>query len=196
VIQDWFVAFAVEHRERHPSAGLPDPRIGESSTFYAAWIEAFREERVLTYEIATRASVRLVREPAKGERWHLATLLIYAREFHDQAEPERGPERGPSRNLSTREDAEAASKSCDRCGGCGLTTVYRSREIEGKRIPPTVGAYCVCAFGRWIRGNHAARSPELLRRIPDLANVLAGRSFWLAEMPRPELESDPPLSAF
>ena len=128
------------------------------------------------YAIATVASERLVFEPAKSRALHWQTLLDYAR---DAVRSRAGSEQ--SRDLSTREGAEAASRNCERCDGNGLAVVWASWPDPSGKTPERTTAYCVCALGRLVEQRHRKHSPDLRRRMPDLTDVLAGRSFWRAE---------------
>jgi len=84
-----------------------------------------------------------------------------------------------------REEAEDASRGCDRCDGTGLATVWHPRPDAARRIPESKSAYCTCPHGRWIERNHRERSPELRGGFVDIAEVLEGRSVWLAAPPDP-----------
>lgn len=96
----------------------------------------------------------------------------------------------------TRDEAQSQSRHCPRCQGGGLAHVYLRQyrghrtaeldvldrgEIVRRVIPAIVAAHCLCPLGRWMRSRIDDR--ELLSRWPDLADVLAGRSYWLADNP-------------
>lgn len=172
---DRFKAFIAGHRERHPFARLPD--FDASPGFYQTWLVVLNRSGAGDPGALEVASVRMLTEPAKHHLDHMPTLCKFA----EQAMKLRGVE--TPRDLSTQEGARAASKGCDRgCGGTGMTTVWnRGPPDPEKRIAATSAAYCCCALGRWIERNHSAKHPEIRKRIPDLTDVIAGRSMWLAE---------------
>ncbi|MDR3639045.1 MAG: hypothetical protein P4L84_34895 [Isosphaeraceae bacterium] len=173
--EPFFENFLSEHLARHPKAGLPVPGTPDAKVVYKTWLKLLNQIEGLSYDTLTTASERLVAEPA-SERKHFTTLVAFAREAIIAKKPE-----GKRQDLATREGAEQASKGCDRCGGMGLTTVWRRLPVP-ERTPATVAAHCVCALGRWMR-RYWERDPAMLRRIPDLDDVLNGRSVWLAEEP-------------
>lgn len=96
----------------------------------------------------------------------------------------------------SKEQAQALSRDCPHCSGNGQLMVfwpgYRGLRVEDRECltrggevitrpwPMIVAAHCICLMGRWMR---AKTEPELLPRIPDLADILAGRSRWLARDP-------------
>ena len=101
---------------------------------------------------------------------------------------------GAARDKS-KDEAWAQSRNCPHCSGEGLAEVFdpsfdgrRSvvRECivrgEVKRVlyPQVIAAHCLCPMGRWIR---VKAEPQILDRIPDLADVLAGRSRYQAADP-------------
>lgn len=72
-----------------------------------------------------------------------------------------------------RDAAEAASRGCPYCGGEGWAPlVPRSRG----RSATTTKAYCLCPAGQWMRDRAPA---DLIRRMPDLAEVLEGKTTWM-----------------
>lgn len=74
----------------------------------------------------------------------------------------------------------AESVDCEHCSGEGQVTVYHP-DPASTRQPATTSADCTCLRGRAIR---QARKPDDARRIPDLADVLAGRGPWRSEPPQ------------
>ncbi len=101
------------------------------------------------------------------------------------------------------EQARRESRYCRLCGGCGQAIVFHpmwdgSRVVdvprgeldaEGNEISiPTameVAAHCRCALGRWIR---ARTDRDMIARIPDVSEILAGVSLWLLDPPGVDLE--------
>jgi hypothetical protein len=96
----------------------------------------------------------------------------------------------------TRDNARTLSRDCEYCGGHGMARVYypeyrgdpteevacwgRGGEVVRKAIPVAVMAHCVCPLGRWMRGR---LDGDTLAGIPDLMEILTGRSRWLARDP-------------
>jgi hypothetical protein len=96
-----------------------------------------------------------------------------------------------------RRDAIERSRGCPYCGGGGLARVYdpryRGRAVASVvvRVEPdgtavrrnfamAVMAHCLCPNGRDMRRR---LTTEQARGIPDLEDVLAGRTRWLAADP-------------
>lgn len=171
--------FFEEHRERYPELNLPLSS-DRSGRFLYETVGDEMTKLGIDYDAASAASRRLVLDPPAGRNKHWSKLLELAKE--EMGRRPVGTARRPA-DISTREGAEAASKSCDRCGGVGLTTVYHPRPNPAEKIPATVAAYCVCAYGRWVKGNHAARCPDVAKRTPDLADAIGRRCIWLEEPP-------------
>lgn len=183
MIETWWKEFVVEHRKLHPAMVLPEPEGAVGAVLFRAWLRAFKNHGVTDYDVAIAASERMVLEPAKTRSLHLVTLIKHAQAIG------KSKSTRSQHDLSTREGALEASKGCERCGGCGLTTVWEPEPSREAKRPPAVAAYCVCAYGRWVRGNHQAKSPDVFRRVPDLAEVIAGRSRWLVEAPSVSLSA-------
>jgi hypothetical protein len=101
---------------------------------------------------------------------------------------------GPAQDQTKRE-AEDKSRHCPYCRGAGLVPVFHPAydthrtlmreviyfgEIVTRPIQAIVAAHCLCPMGEWIR---VRTDPDILHRIPLLADVLSGRSRWLAQDP-------------
>lgn len=96
----------------------------------------------------------------------------------------------------TKDEAWEQSRSCRFCHGSGQASVFhphydgsavmmfecvdRDGEIRPKPVAVRVVAHCMCPMGRWMRSK---TERLLLSRIPDLLDVLAGRSRWVADDP-------------
>lgn len=99
----------------------------------------------------------------------------------------------------SKSEAEARSRGCPYCSGSGQAVVFR-RRYDGRRVqdlevvhrgevvtrpmPMAVAAHCICPMGEWMRSK--IRDLDILSRVPDLSDVLAGRLRWLAEDPTGE----------
>lgn len=68
------------------------------------------------------------------------------------------------------------SRDCPFCEGNGQRLVF---DREGR----SVTAHCACSYGRWMRN---LVDYELRLRIPDVTEILAGRSPWQLESPEDE----------
>lgn len=87
------------------------------------------------------------------------------------------------------QDAMARSACCPYCEGRGMTRVVRpewkggsiglvpipGRPGQVERAAVAVNAHCICPFGRWMRWR---LDSDMQDRIPDLSDVLEGRSIW------------------
>ena len=85
--------------------------------------------------------------------------------------------------------AAARSQQCPHCGGSGLVTI-RDRDDRGQRVegrtmgyPRVIMTHCLCPFGAWMR---ARTSSDVRDWLPDLAEILAGRTRWMSHDPRDE----------
>jgi hypothetical protein len=204
-VRSWINGFAKRHSERFPHPEWPKP----GSEFWLS-VERLFARHGVTEAVADEASLALMESPPAHLDRHAEALLSAARTVFAAAQ-KGGPE-----PPGEREAAQAASRGCGHCGGQGHAVVFRpvprpscSRcgatlppdhlacpecEPRARPVPRTVAAHCVCPYGRWVRSRTEA---EMLRRFPDLAEVLAGRSVWLAEDPDvgPVPESMTPLDA-
>lgn len=87
----------------------------------------------------------------------------------------------------SRVAAEEESRGCVDCHGEGLTSRYRHNP-EAK--PATLTCYCICQMGRWMEKNHREKSPEIHRRILDLASpkfrfLQLGPVAWTTDLDSP-----------
>lgn len=97
---------------------------------------------------------------------------------------------------------------CEICGKSGLVTVYH-RFYEGSQVviwehtdkfgqvhsiksAGTVSAHCSCGLGQWMRSQ---TKEELRARIPDLLDVLAGRTNYQLDDPTVEAFGPEPTPA-
>ena len=109
----------------------------------------------------------------------------------------------PASEMS-RDEAQAQSRGCPTCDGSGQARVYDPKydgrraierevmmygEIRKVMYPMYCLAHCTCPMGRWMRSRFA-KDPDMLARIPDLMDVLSGRSRWVAKDPT-DIEAQP-----
>ncbi len=180
-----FNAWARDHRTRHKFSRLPDPTTEEGQVFYRPWFRLFLALRATVPDVEA-ASERLVNEPPPRHAEH----YVYLKRYVSEAVAARvGPQLAASVD-DTRDTATAASKNCPRCDGGGLTSVYRAEPDPTFRSPNQVSAYCTCRLGRWVRRNHQSTSKDVRDRLVDLADVLDGRSLWVADEPLPAVSGE------
>ena len=175
--RDWVPDFLREHRDRFQPFGWPEPDTRELVVLEGDWIEGFAGAGV-TEDEARRASKRLLLNPPKYTRDHLASMLAVIQTMREErASTTTDP------NLMGREQALAESKNCLDCGGAGLLTVYHPHPDPARRVAPSAPAHCVCAFGRWMRRTLMKDDELSAKRIVDLEDVQFGRAGWLLEPP-------------
>lgn len=194
---DWIDRFLRKFYRRLRPAEWPEPETDEYDDLRDDWIEALGRRDVAEAD-ADAALRRLREDPPQWSRELLPKLLRAI----DCVRAERRAEGA----ATDRDAAREASRGCEYCGGDGTLHVFHPRydggrviwmESEGpgaevirKPFPAVVVAHCTCAAGRWMR--RSIKDLEMLRRIPDLAAILEGRSWWLAQDPtRRDTESAP-----
>lgn len=160
-VDEWFGDWLGLHLTVHPREDWPDP--DDAREFYAAWRKAFVLNG-LSREDADDATDRMAAAPPRFVAEHLPAILAAAR----AACAERAAA-GQGHPPDTREAAEAAARGCEDCGGQGLAVRWRRRSA-GHPHGPTVALYCRCPMGRWLEQSHRGRSPEVRRRLLDLAD--------------------------
>lgn len=176
-VEQWFGKWFDRHAERHPRADWP--RVEESADFYRGWIGNFVKIGA-TEEVAEEASVRLMADPPDHLSGHIPSMIALVKSvFRERAE------RGLGADPNSRESAERASLRCPDCGGQGLTLRWRRLSVgqldsTGKPLAPSIVLYCTCPLGRWFERSHRASSPDVRKRIYDLAEHP-----WLQLRPTP-----------
>jgi hypothetical protein len=53
--------------------------------------------------------------------------------------------------------------------------MLRRRDPASRARPLTTTVHCLCPFGEWMRARAGA---EIVKRMPDLALVLEGKTDW------------------
>lgn len=175
---DWFADWLAFHLLLHRDAmRLPTLASEAGDATYQAWFDALASHRV-SREGADAASRRLVTEPTRYANEHFPRLLAFAIEATRLAQASTGQRVG--HDLSTAEGARAASARCVRCGGTGLASVehWDPPHCATVRQPATAAAYCVCAYGRWIKQNHREHAKDVALRMPDLDDAINRRGEW------------------
>jgi hypothetical protein len=176
VVDDWFWGWLEGHVARHGKAGLPPVTSDAGEAEYAAWRANFVHRGIHDEDVATRASEQLVGETLRHSSLHFPRLVEIAIEVY------KGRNAGGEAGVdpSSFEAATFASRGCDHCGGTGMAVAYHPEPDAARKVAATVGAHCLCAAGRWIRKAIASKDADLLRRIPDFAEVWQGRTRWSA----------------
>lgn len=179
MVDDWFAGFLAEHLARHSGFGLPVLGSEEGVVLFASWRKVFIERGIHDLDVATAASERLTGETLKYPREHFPRLVELAIEVYKT----RNAAQTNGIEADSIEAARLISADCPHCSGQGMTTVYHPQPDPVNRVPESVSAHCVCPAGRWIRRRIGETDAILLRRIPDLADVIERRTAWLLEMP-------------
>lgn len=177
-VDDWFYGWYLGHTARHPRHDWPDLDTDKGAVFYAGLRDLLVKKGVHDLDVATEASELMLDNPPKyldqhGPALHAAAVQIFKARAADAA----------GNPIDDRESAAIASKACRYCDGIGLAVVWASKPDPEKKIGETASAYCICALGRWAEANHREKSPDVRKRIPDLRDVLNGRSFWRLNPP-------------
>lgn len=170
-VSSWFDKWADEHHQRCRMGKADAPGEEDAEPFWRTIAKLFTSIGV-TLEAAEAASERIAIDPPPPRR-HIGVLIAHAKE----AMRAEGGEPNALPIDDTREAAEAASRGCPHCESNGFAAVQLRATPERRQVTRTV-AYCVCRYGRWLRTNHARSSPDVFKRVPDFAEVLAGRSAW------------------
>ena len=171
-IDSWFRRWSAEHYTLCRKAGVPKPDSEEGQAMFRVLLKVFAARKV-TEDAARAATERIAVDPPPIRK-HIGAVIQAVMEAMraDGGRVEALP------IDDTHETAKAASEGCPHCGGAtGLAPVVYRGSDDSQRVRSTC-AYCVCRLGRWVRRTHERHSPDVYRRIPDLAEVLAGRSAW------------------
>jgi hypothetical protein len=175
LVKNWINGFLRRHKARFAPGDWPTGEDSEEvREFVKTWVTAFATRQVTEAE-ADEASQALGANPPNFRREHLQAVV-------GRIEATRNAQGGQG-GASTREAAKEQSRGCGSCGSEGLASVFHPFPSHEHKISASVAAYCVCAHGRWIKRAHSEKNPELLRKIPDLGDVLEGRTGWLASPP-------------
>lgn len=178
LIKEWLPEAIERHRRRHPG-GWPEPDGHEGKRLSRDWLNALITEHVHKAEFDA-ASRQLETDGITFGEDQLPRLLELIRANRTQTS-----RRAAIPISSDRETAERDSRGCAHCDGGGLATVYHplhdsspTRTVEGDdgrsyTIPTRVMAHCTCPMGQWMRSKTGG---DVLRRIPDFADVQSGKS--------------------
>lgn len=174
MVRDWLPDFLHRLSISFPPHDWPDGGTEDWGVFVEDWISALARNQV-TEADADAARQSLLETPPRFRSEYIPAIV-------SAVKASRGPTTGGG-GVSDRDSAMLASKACVYCEGMGLAVVWASKPDPDKRIAETASAYCICQAGRWIEANHREKSPDVHKRIPDLTNVLNGRSFWRLNPP-------------
>lgn len=170
MIKEWLDAFMLRHMRSLRVTDFPEASSQDWFVFRTGWLRAFINHDVTEPE-ADDASMAMVEDPPRFCMEHLPALLKRVEAARIQA-----------RAKGSRDLAAAGSNKCPYCSGSGLRLVFAplpdDMTGDGKRIPESVAAYCICPYGRHVMNNHQAGSPDVFKRTPGLRRVLNGRSYW------------------
>ena len=175
LVREWIQDFLTAHGARFQPYGWPRPGSEEYLAFAKGWMTEFALKAVTQAE-AEAASTKLMGCPPR----HMAEHLPAVMQLVQLARAEVAPA------AETREAAREQSRRCGYCYGEGLATVWNRDPCYAARRPETVAAHCVCPHGRFIRAKIAEgkETKDILRRIPDLHDVIAKRDMnWAMHPP-------------
>ena len=182
LVREWIQDFLTAHGARFQPYGWPRPGSEEYLAFAKGWMTEFALKAV-TQDEAEVASTKLMGCPPRHMAEHLPAVMQLVLLARAEAAPA----------AETREAAREQSRGCRYCGGEGLATVYNVDPCHAAGRPESVAAHCTCPHGRFIRAKVAEgkETKAILRRIPDLAEVLSGRARdWRANPPEyPDVET-------
>jgi hypothetical protein len=174
MVREWIGGYLARLRVRFAPGDWPEPGSEEFGEWVKGWVTALSLKQVSEREASLAAESLLLAPPNFRREWIPRVVA--------EIESNRSQVGAPA---ATREAAQLASRNCEHCGGMGLAIVWHPRPNPADRIPETVAAHCVCQHGRWMRRRLTEQDAELVRRIPDFADVQEGRSLWLSEPPEP-----------
>jgi hypothetical protein len=195
LIKDWLQGFMADHRASRPGDGWPEVESVSARRLWSDWFNHFRDAKVT--ELEARSASKQLGEAFAGEKlWcdeHLETLLKLIGSARAQAMASPPDDRA---------EAERLSRDCPHCSGGGYVTVYDHKydghramlrdamaggQVRKLNFAMVVSAHCTCAMGRRMRSKVG---DEDRKRIPDLADVLAGRGRWQVEDPTGDVPFD------
>lgn len=198
LVKHWLARFLEAHQAAHPDCGWPAQGSDAARRLWSAMFAACKDNKITEPE--AREASRLMGADAIWSEDHPQALLEIVLANREQI-TKRAVE--VKQHAGDRETARAASRKCPRCSGEGWTTAFHPRydgrqvltveitdpdgELRRVSTPGRVSAHCDCAMGRWMRSQ---TDGELARRIPDVVDVLAGRSRWLLEDPTGDKPAD------
>jgi hypothetical protein len=193
LIKSWLGWLIEEHQGRWPDAGWPAEGSQDARMLWSEWLNALIAVK------ATRAQAQSASTfiDAKGVHWeeHIGLMVHFIAECNAITAVDK-MKAAVASAAGGYNAAAAASHDCPRCDGSGQVDVFY-KDYDGRRIVRRLcrlpngkeqvipfnmlaTAQCVCAMGRFLRGK---TPPELLPRIPDLVEVLEGKTPWLPEDP-------------
>lgn len=196
LVRDWVSDFMEQHKALFNPPDWPD----DLESYARGWIAAFATlDPKPTHDEALAASASLAIEPPDYLREHIPMVVAAikaARERRGEGcggaapgsldEAKAALERmggcfGPEPEVS--DTGEIVGDRGLGCGGSGFAVRWHPRPDPARKIGPTLVGYCTCPVGRWIKRQHAERSPELKRCYLDLADEEMGANWWRFDPP-------------
>jgi hypothetical protein len=188
LVRDWLEAFLERHKARNPRNDWPEPDSNGGKQLRAAFMDSFIGAKVKKSE-ADAASVRIAGSDDVPQfvEDYLPAMMVLIDAQRAKIEETKAAKPKPIKKT----EPVIGSTRCPRCLS-GFALLFHPQftgsnvlEIERedktiKRIPAVIAAHCVCPIGRWKRER---ASDEVRERIPDLAEVDAGKFLWLTENP-------------
>ena len=171
LVKNWIVDFFEKHRARFGITDWDAPGTEAYRDQVRMMLIAFKTHDVNEKE-ANDASLALGMVPPRFRNDHIPALIGM---ITDRRKPKATP------------DVQEEFHDCGYCEGAGFVTVYhrlyngsRTIELRNKLLAGVVTAHCNCTLGRQLR---ARTDPETVLRMPDLADVISGRSRYLLDDP-------------
>jgi hypothetical protein len=165
-VDSWFFGFV-----RKLVASVPRPDWEEPTSPYWQGFKAHLVKAGVTERVADEATLLLQEEPPAYPDRVIPDFLAKCRVVFklDQAEARA---RGVADAVTDQDVAKQLSENCDRCGGCGITVLYRQKSAKPGENPEVPFA-CLCPMGQFLGlkyrgGDEDAR--RFGRRLPNLAD--------------------------
>lgn len=173
-INEWFPVWFADHTARHRFHPWPAPGSDPELVEMDAWRTCLVRNG-FDLDVATEASNRLRDESIPWEKFQHRFRML----GHDvcRARNEKGIGIGDTNpGQYTRDQAEAASKTCPDCSGSGFATRFRHVPVGdglGKNAVDSCHVLlCLCPMGRWMKKTHETTKKDPVR-MPDLRDFPA-----------------------
>lgn len=173
-IREWFSVWYTDHVARFRFFPWPE----EGGEAAAIELETWRSCLVrngFDFTVATETSLRLRDEAVTWEKFQHRFRMI----GHDVCRERNANIFGSDtsdQGDQSRDQAEAASKTCPDCGGSGLATRFRHVPVGdglGKNAVDSCHVLlCLCPMGRWMKKTHETTKKDPVR-MPDLRDFPA-----------------------
>lgn len=197
LVRDWVHGFMAQHRAMFCPPDWPD----DSDGYARGWVAAFATlDPKPTLDEALEASASLALDPPDYLREHIPMVIAAVKAGRERRgescggaapgsldEAKAALERlggchGPRPEIDEKTGEIVGDRGLG-CGGSGFATRWHPRPDPDRRIAATLTGYCTCPVGRWLKRQHAERSPALKSCYLDLADEESGLAWWLFAPP-------------